>query len=114
TRPGKCSSNWPSRAGIRRLPRALPGRWLKKSAMSTPYARCWVASWVCRPGEQQRVFHYSRLTRPKMTDKQTFPAQHQDQQPGSEQRMQPQPEFISANYRAAGKLEGKVVVVTGA
>lgn len=49
-----------------------------------------------------------------MSDKQTPPAQHQDQRPGSEQRMDPQPVFISDDYRAAGKLEGKVAVITGA
>ena len=49
-----------------------------------------------------------------MSDKQTPPAQHQKQQPGSEQRMEPQPVFISEDYRAAGKLEGKVAVITGA
>lgn len=45
--------------------------------------------------------------------KQTLPAQHQDQQPGREEGMQPQPEFISSQYRAAGKLDGKLTVVTG-
>lgn len=49
-----------------------------------------------------------------MSDKQTPPAQHQDQQPGSEARMHPQPQFISEHYRAAGKLAGKVAIVTGA
>jgi len=49
-----------------------------------------------------------------MSDKQTPPAQHQDQQPGSEKRMHPQPEFISEHYRAADKLDGKVAVITGA
>lgn len=49
-----------------------------------------------------------------MSDKQTPPAQHQDQRPGSEQRMDPQPVFISDDYRAAGKLDGKVAVITGA
>ena len=49
-----------------------------------------------------------------MTDERTPPAQHQDQQPGSEQRMHPQPEFISDEYRAADKLKGKVAIITGA
>lgn len=48
-----------------------------------------------------------------MTDK-TPPAQHQEQQPGSEQRMDPQPVFISDRYQAAGKLNGKVAIITGA
>lgn len=49
-----------------------------------------------------------------MSDKQTPPAQHQQQQPGSEQRMDPQPVFITDDYRASGKLEGKVAVISGA
>lgn len=49
-----------------------------------------------------------------MTDKQTPPAQHQEQRPGSEQRMNPQPVFITEQYRGAGKLEGRVAVITGA
>ncbi|MFC4454152.1 SDR family oxidoreductase [Deinococcus sonorensis] len=49
-----------------------------------------------------------------MTDKeQTMPAQHQDQQPGRESDMNPKPEYIKPNYRAAGKLEGKVALITG-
>ena len=41
-----------------------------------------------------------------------FPAQHQER-PGLEQRMTPRPEFEGAHYRPAGKLEGKVAIVTG-
>ena len=40
--------------------------------------------------------------------RQTLPAQHQDQRPGHESEMQPKPEFVSADYRPAAKLEGKV------
>lgn len=39
--------------------------------------------------------------------------QHQDQQPGIESKMMPQPESFMENYKAAGKLEGKVALVTG-
>ncbi|KWR82647.1 SDR family oxidoreductase [Pseudomonas sp. PI1] len=42
-----------------------------------------------------------------------LPPQHQDRQPGREEIMQPPPEFASESYRTAGKLEGKVAVVTG-
>ncbi|MFO5969436.1 SDR family oxidoreductase [Pseudomonas aeruginosa] len=45
--------------------------------------------------------------------RQTLPAQHQDQRPGHESEMQPKPEFGSADYRPAAKLEGKVALVTG-
>jgi NAD(P)-dependent dehydrogenase (short-subunit alcohol dehydrogenase family) len=41
-----------------------------------------------------------------------FPAQHQEH-PGLEQRMTPRPEFKGAHYRPAGKLVGKVAIVTG-
>ena len=37
----------------------------------------------------------------------------QDQQPGIEAEMNPRPEFIKANYKAAGKLQDKVALVTG-
>ncbi|NEW06442.1 SDR family oxidoreductase [Paenibacillus sp. SYP-B3998] len=45
--------------------------------------------------------------------KPTFPAQHQDQQPGIEAQMNPRPEFDHAAYKAAGKLKGKVAIITG-
>ncbi|WP_336217523.1 SDR family oxidoreductase [Pseudomonas aeruginosa] len=45
--------------------------------------------------------------------RQTLPAQYQDQRPGHESEMQPKPEFVSADYRPAAKLEGKVALVTG-
>jgi NAD(P)-dependent dehydrogenase (short-subunit alcohol dehydrogenase family) len=41
-----------------------------------------------------------------------FPAQHQER-PGLERDMVPRPRFEGATYRAAGKLEGKVALVTG-
>jgi NAD(P)-dependent dehydrogenase (short-subunit alcohol dehydrogenase family) len=37
----------------------------------------------------------------------------QNKQPGIEARMDPAPEFIKPTYRAAGKLAGKVALVTG-
>jgi hypothetical protein len=46
-----------------------------------------------------------------MSETQTLPPQHQDQQPGLEERMRP--EFVSGQYRAAAKLAGKVAIVTG-
>ncbi|MBJ7598544.1 SDR family oxidoreductase [Candidatus Nephthysia bennettiae] len=41
-----------------------------------------------------------------------MPPQHQPRQPGSESMMNPQPD-AGAGYRAAGKLEGRVGLVTG-
>lgn len=45
--------------------------------------------------------------------KQTFPPQHQNNQPGIETQMTPQPQFEDSKYRAAGKLKGKVAIITG-
>ena len=41
------------------------------------------------------------------------PPQHQNQQPGVEADMEPRPQYIDPDYRAAGKLEGKVALITG-
>src|SRR5688572_14856485 len=41
-----------------------------------------------------------------------FPRQHQ-QQPGLESELKPQPRWEASRYRAAGKLEGKVALITG-
>lgn len=43
----------------------------------------------------------------------TMPAQHQDQRPGIESEMHPRPEFEKPEYKAAGKLTGKVALITG-
>lgn len=48
-----------------------------------------------------------------MPQKQTFPPQHQTQQPGQEHLMHPQPVEEDPHYRAAGKLVGKVALITG-
>jgi len=39
--------------------------------------------------------------------------QKQDRQPGIEAEMNPAPEYIKDTYRAAGKLKGKVALITG-
>lgn len=40
-------------------------------------------------------------------------AEKQEHQPGVEAAMYPRPEYIKPNYKAAGKLEGKVALITG-
>jgi NAD(P)-dependent dehydrogenase (short-subunit alcohol dehydrogenase family) len=45
--------------------------------------------------------------------KQTLPAQTQDQQPGIESEMVPRPNADDPRYRGAGKLQGKVALITG-
>lgn len=44
---------------------------------------------------------------------QTFPAQHQNRQPGREAEMNPPPQYENPSYKAAGKLAGKKAVITG-
>lgn len=39
--------------------------------------------------------------------------QKQDRQPGIEAKMHPAPEYIKDNYKAAGKLQGKIALITG-
>ncbi|MCB2376509.1 SDR family oxidoreductase [Hymenobacter sp. BT635] len=43
----------------------------------------------------------------------SLPPQQQDQQPGLETEMTPQPEYIRATYKGSGKLAGKVALITG-
>jgi len=48
-----------------------------------------------------------------MSDSSILPPQHQDQRPGKETEMPPRPAYEGRKYLAAGKLRGKVAVVTG-
>ncbi|WP_303312191.1 SDR family oxidoreductase [Hymenobacter sp. BT730] len=49
-----------------------------------------------------------------MNAKPTFqPPQHQDQQPGLESEMTPQPEYIRPGYKGSDKLQGKIALITG-
>ncbi len=41
------------------------------------------------------------------------PSQHQASQPGSEAQMEPRPQYIDPDYKAAGKLQGQVALITG-
>lgn len=41
-----------------------------------------------------------------------FPPQEQ-QQPGDEHKMNPEPEIIRKNYKGSGKLKGKIALITG-
>lgn len=42
-----------------------------------------------------------------------MPPQHQKREPGTDGPMQPQPVYENESYKAAGKLSGKVAVITG-
>ena len=48
-----------------------------------------------------------------MSDTSHFPPQHQDEQPGDEHRMTPEPQYIRDEYRGSDKLLGKVALITG-
>lgn len=47
-----------------------------------------------------------------MSDQQ-FPAQHQAGQPGKRDQMHPKPETDRPDYQPSGKLDGKVILITG-
>ncbi|MGE7602006.1 SDR family oxidoreductase [Peribacillus sp. NPDC097675] len=46
-------------------------------------------------------------------NKQGFPPQHQQHQPGVETKMDPNPESVKSEYKGSGKLKGKTAIVTG-
>lgn len=43
----------------------------------------------------------------------SLPPQQQDEQPGKQHEMTPQPEIIRDNYKGSDKLQGKVALITG-
>lgn len=49
----------------------------------------------------------------QQNQKQTFPPQHQDHQPGTVDEMNPQPIHTDQSYKGSGKLDGKVALITG-
>jgi NAD(P)-dependent dehydrogenase (short-subunit alcohol dehydrogenase family) len=53
------------------------------------------------------------LSPQQQNQKQTFPPQHQDHQPGTVDEMNPQPIHTDQNYKGSGKLDGKVALITG-
>ncbi|WP_017444974.1 SDR family oxidoreductase [Gayadomonas joobiniege] len=48
-----------------------------------------------------------------MSSNNSFPPQHQLHQPGDESQMHPRPQSFMKNYQPAGKLTGKVALVSG-
>lgn len=60
------------------------------------------------PGNRGRRGTPQMQSEPKLP----FPKQHQ-RQPGLESKLEPKPRWAAARYRAAGKLEGKVALITG-
>ena len=47
-----------------------------------------------------------------MDKEKTFPKQQQEL-PGGEYKMNPQPEIIRKNYKGSDKLKGKIALITG-
>ena len=52
------------------------------------------------------------MTFKQQEPKPPFPKQHQDK-PGLESEMRPQPHYKAPHYKGAGKLMGKVALITG-
>ncbi|MDT8903402.1 SDR family oxidoreductase [Anaeroselena agilis] len=50
---------------------------------------------------------------PQNSPVQSFPPQHQDRQPGIEAVMNPRPVSMREDYRASGRLQGKVALISG-
>ncbi|HET7224465.1 MAG TPA: SDR family oxidoreductase [Candidatus Eisenbacteria bacterium] len=63
-------------------------------------------------GARRTPARHERAPRRRREPEPPFPAQHQPK-PGIESRMRPRPRYQAPEYRAAGKLEGKVALVTG-
>ncbi|WP_080847337.1 SDR family oxidoreductase [Cytobacillus gottheilii] len=53
------------------------------------------------------------MTNDKLNIPTSVPAQHQNEQPGVEDKMNPEPIYVDPNYRGSGKLKGKVALITG-
>jgi NAD(P)-dependent dehydrogenase (short-subunit alcohol dehydrogenase family) len=62
---------------------------------------------------QDEEQEHQLMHEPKLQQPQQFPPQRQEQQPGIEAEMRPKPIFDDPRYKAAGKLEGKVALITG-
>ena len=66
------------------------------------------------PGKQRKpaTAKESAQDAPLKQPRPPFPEQHQDS-PGLESELRPKPRFEAPEYKAAGKLEGKVALITG-
>ncbi len=66
---------------------------------------------MARPHRKEQLAE--QMHRPAPSEPQQLPRQHQQEQPGLEAEMTPEPVDDDPYYRPAGKLEGKVALVTG-
>lgn len=53
------------------------------------------------------------MSQTNSNQKQVFPPQHQNNQPGLESEMNPKPVFMGSIYQGSGKLKNKVALITG-
>lgn len=53
------------------------------------------------------------MKNPEVKKTETFPPQHQEQQPGLQHEMTPQPESRERNHPVNGMLDGKTAIITG-
>ncbi len=53
------------------------------------------------------------MSQAEQKQKQQFPPQHQDRQPGIESEMRPRPDFEGNGQAGCKRLEGKVAIITG-
>src|SRR5687767_11927558 len=65
-----------------------------------------------RNGKARGAGSISMTRRQATYPKPPLPKQHQEP-PGLESEMRPRPKYEAPSYRAAGKLEGKVALITG-
>src|SRR5687768_12140393 len=65
---------------------------------------------ICPPVENN---HEGSMMKKKSDKKELRPRQHQNRQPGLETKMRPQPQSEKDTYRGSGKLQDKVVIITG-
>lgn len=65
-----------------------------------------------KPTPDRNAHRRARGPQMQTEPKPPFPKQHQSQ-PGLESELNPQPRWQAAKYRPAGKLEGKVALITG-
>jgi NAD(P)-dependent dehydrogenase (short-subunit alcohol dehydrogenase family) len=66
---------------------------------------------VCANTKETKKTKGAEIMQPQ--EKNTFPPQHQDRQPGREAEMNPPPQYDNPAYKAASKLVGKRALITG-
>ena len=63
--------------------------------------------------QKQKTGQQQQQQQKPQQPQQQFPPQQQAQRPGHESEMRPQPKAEDRQYKASGKLQGKVALITG-